>query len=297
MPAKFSRHFIYSYKEWGCGVLYKVIYKNQKYILMLNDEHLGEAKISKTLTKNSERFGGHFQYKIYSQCRNKGHGIVFFKLLLDKCAKMGIKTAFITCPEHSIGFRKIIEYNEGKLFDRISYKSGKYYVSIRRYLVNTGYEIKEVLGESFSLNVENMINIYGKEISLELDKIYGKNSNAIESYVYSIKDRADNVVGRISFIAGISEDTYYRGNIGYNIVEKYRGNNYAQIATKMLINVLCDNGYKYDFVITVNPDNLASKRICENLGAKLLEIVELPQHSDMYEVGERYKYRYIIVNL
>ena len=43
---------------------------------------------------------------------------------------------------------------------------------------------------------------------------------------------------------------------------------------------------------TTTPDNLASRRTCEILGAELVETVELPPGNDMYERGERQKCRY-----
>jgi tagatose 1,6-diphosphate aldolase len=44
--------------------------------------------------------------------------------------------------------------------------------------------------------------------------------------------------------------------------------------------------------ITCNPDNWASRRTCERLGCQLVDIVELPEHIDMYQDGERQKCRY-----
>ena len=46
--------------------------------------------------------------------------------------------------------------------------------------------------------------------------------------------------------------------------------------------------------ITCNPDNWASRRTCELAGARLIEIVDLPEHTDMYQKGERQKCRYRI---
>ena len=44
--------------------------------------------------------------------------------------------------------------------------------------------------------------------------------------------------------------------------------------------------------ITCNPENKASRRTCEFAGAELIEIVDLPPHTDMYQEGERQKCRY-----
>jgi tagatose 1,6-diphosphate aldolase len=44
--------------------------------------------------------------------------------------------------------------------------------------------------------------------------------------------------------------------------------------------------------ITCNPDNYASRRTCELAGATFIEIVDLPEDTDMYQMGERQKCRY-----
>ena len=44
--------------------------------------------------------------------------------------------------------------------------------------------------------------------------------------------------------------------------------------------------------ITCNPDNFASRRTCELLGAQMIEIVDLPEDNEMYQRGEHQKCRY-----
>jgi tagatose 1,6-diphosphate aldolase len=44
--------------------------------------------------------------------------------------------------------------------------------------------------------------------------------------------------------------------------------------------------------ITCDPDNIASRRTCELAGLELVEIVDVPEHMDMYQRGERRKCRY-----
>jgi tagatose 1,6-diphosphate aldolase len=44
--------------------------------------------------------------------------------------------------------------------------------------------------------------------------------------------------------------------------------------------------------ITCNPDNYASRRTCERLGAEMVEIVPLPSNNVLYQRGEREKCRY-----
>lgn len=46
--------------------------------------------------------------------------------------------------------------------------------------------------------------------------------------------------------------------------------------------------------ITCNPDNVASSRTCESLGAEVVEKVDPPRNKNAYRKGERQKLRYKI---
>ncbi len=83
----------------------------------------------------------------------------------------------------------------------------------------------------------------------------------------------------------------YGGHIGYGINEKYRGNRYAAKACNLIKRVAIDYGLK-TLWITCNPDNYPSRRTCEILGCELVEIVDLPENTDMYRNGDRQKCRY-----
>jgi predicted acetyltransferase len=83
----------------------------------------------------------------------------------------------------------------------------------------------------------------------------------------------------------------YAGHIGYGIDERYRGNRYAAKACSVIRQVALDHGLKVLW-ITCNPDNHPSRRTCEILGCEFVEIVDLPEDTDMYREGERQKCRY-----
>ena len=85
--------------------------------------------------------------------------------------------------------------------------------------------------------------------------------------------------------------TMYGGHIGYGVQEKHRGNRYAARACNLIKQVALDHGFKVLW-ITCNPDNYPSRRTCEILGCELVEIVDLPEDTDMYRRGERQKCRY-----
>ena len=86
----------------------------------------------------------------------------------------------------------------------------------------------------------------------------------------------------------------YGGHLGYGIESKHRGNRYAAMACKLLLPVAKQHGMDIIW-ITCNPDNFASRRTCEIIGAELVEVVDLPPDNNQYRDGERQKCRYRIV--
>ena len=87
--------------------------------------------------------------------------------------------------------------------------------------------------------------------------------------------------------------THYAGHIGYGVVGAFRGHHYAARACRLLLPLAKLHGLS-PLWITCNPDNVASRKTCEHLGATLTEIVALPPNSDLYQRGEREKCRYRI---
>jgi len=106
-----------------------------------------------------------------------------------------------------------------------------------------------------------------------------------------LRDR-DVRVGSISLRVGDTDFLrLYAGHVGYGISPAHRGHRYAARACLLLRGVALDHGME-DLWITCNPDNLASRRTCELLGARLIEIIDLPPDTELYRRGERQKCRY-----
>ena len=102
----------------------------------------------------------------------------------------------------------------------------------------------------------------------------------------------DKEIGRIEFRAGNTHHLImYGGHVGYAVEPEYRGRRYAARACKLLLPLARLHGFQ-TLWITCNPDNLASRRTCELAGAKLVEIVDLPEDTEMFQEGERQKCRY-----
>ena len=87
-------------------------------------------------------------------------------------------------------------------------------------------------------------------------------------------------IGRCDLRVGHNRSLYYGGNIGYGIFPDYRGHHCAEKACRLLFELAKRHGLDY-VVITCDPGNPASRRTCERLGGKLLEIAELPEDNDM----------------
>jgi predicted acetyltransferase len=102
----------------------------------------------------------------------------------------------------------------------------------------------------------------------------------------------DARVGRISFRAQSNVlMELYRGHVGYDVESDHQGHHYAERATRLLIPFIRRHGFR-EIWLTTNPDNWASRRTCERLGAVLVETVEVPETEEMYTRGEWVKCRY-----
>lgn len=124
-----------------------------------------------------------------------------------------------------------------------------------------------------------------KTVDCDMDK------RSVATYYFEMLI-ADEVVGGIRFRAenGFDVETY-AGNLGYNVAPRFRGRHLAERACRLLMPLANAHGL-VGLWITCDPDNNASRRTCERLGARLIDTVVLPQDSDMYQDGERFKCRY-----
>lgn len=98
-------------------------------------------------------------------------------------------------------------------------------------------------------------------------------------------------VGHINFRVGDTEHVQVcAGHIGFEIAETFRGRGYALQACHALAPFVRST-YK-SVTITCDPDNHASRRTIENLGAQFVDEVPVLSHDPHYQRGSRVKRRY-----
>lgn len=128
------------------------------------------------------------------------------------------------------------------------------------------------------------------EIKLVLEKTVDGNEEKgwVPAYRFDICNLDGTKMGVCDLRIGHNDKLYYGGNIGYSVDKEYRGHHYAGKACLLLFELARKHNLGY-IVITCNPDNYASRKTCEYAGGELLEIVGLPEDSDMRDRGETEK--------
>lgn len=114
------------------------------------------------------------------------------------------------------------------------------------------------------------------------------------TYYYGIYLHKRRVrIGNCDLRIGHNDELYYAGNIGYHIDKPYRGHHYAYEASRLLIEEAEKNHMDY-LLITCSPDNTASRKTIERIGAEYLETTDVPSDHWLYQRGEKVKriYRY-----
>ena len=108
----------------------------------------------------------------------------------------------------------------------------------------------------------------------------------VPGYEFAVCKNGERI-GRINLRIGYCDKLYYGGQIGYDINEAHRGNDYAGQACRLLLPVA--KAHKMEkLLITNDIDNTASKRVCEKLGARLVRVARLPEWHDLYIRGGRF---------
>jgi len=109
-------------------------------------------------------------------------------------------------------------------------------------------------------------------------------------YVFHMVDReTGEKFGRISFRAGPPiGNLRFAGQVGYFVEEEHRGHRYAERSCRLLFPFIRRHGFQ-ELWITCGPENIASRRILERLGAVLIDTVDVPPDYPMDEGAVRRK--------
>ena len=99
-------------------------------------------------------------------------------------------------------------------------------------------------------------------------------------------------MGKISLRLGNTPHLIsYGGHMGYRVEEPFRGQHLAARSVRLLLPLAKAHGLR-PLWITCDPANFASRRSCELAGGVLVEVVDLPPDTDLYERGLRRVCRY-----
>jgi tagatose 1,6-diphosphate aldolase len=102
------------------------------------------------------------------------------------------------------------------------------------------------------------------------------------------------IAGGIGLRVGTNDEIRkYAGHVGYHVYPPARGHHYAERACRLLLPLARAHGIG-ELWITVNPDNFPSRRTCERLGAKLIDVIPIPPEHAFHARGERAKCRYLL---
>ena len=141
--------------------------------------------------------------------------------------------------------------------------------------------------------------IEGDIVDLYIEHINeaGQDGDTVHTVYYGIYIHGTYTrVGYCDLRAGMNEELYYAGNIGYHIFTRYRGHGYAREATKLLLAIAAEKFGMEEVLITCSPDNMASHRTLEHLGGEKTDTVDVPSWHWLYRRGEKVKeiYRFRI---
>jgi predicted acetyltransferase len=140
-------------------------------------------------------------------------------------------------------------------------------------------------------------NMEDRELELVLNQMQDAQASLwqVPAYLFHMRHRASGKrMGNINLRIGNTERILlYTGHIGYGVDPAFRGNHYAERACRLLLPLAFQHGMT-ELWITCAPDNLASRRTIERLGAQFIETVDVPDDYPLPEGTIRQKSRFRI---
>jgi predicted acetyltransferase len=129
------------------------------------------------------------------------------------------------------------------------------------------------------------------DLSVVLIECQGAQANAwhVPAYLFELRTDGGQQAGRVRLRVGWNDDIIrYAGQIGYAVEPAFRGRRIAERACRLILPLARRHGLE-QLWITCQPDNAASRRTLERLGAEPAGILEVPAGYPLDAVVERKK--------
>lgn len=98
----------------------------------------------------------------------------------------------------------------------------------------------------------------------------------VPAYLFRMQDASGEYLGHIRLRVGWNEDVIrFAGHVGYGVEPPHRGHHYAERACRLILPLARRHGMAHLW-ITCQPDNVASRRTLERLGAECVGIIDVP---------------------
>lgn len=108
--------------------------------------------------------------------------------------------------------------------------------------------------------------------------------------IVRLSDR--QIVGRCDLRAGENAGALYAGNVGFEIAPAFRGRHYARKACLLLFDAARELGMTR-LLISCAPDNLPSRRTCQELGPAQITELPLPEWHSLYSDARQSSIQYL----
>ncbi|MCL2006792.1 MAG: GNAT family N-acetyltransferase [Treponema sp.] len=236
----------------------------------------------------------------------KGYGTETALALIDfGFSVLGLRRIIAHCDSENISSYRVMEKagmrREGLFLEtrKINKLSDKEYSDELIYaILRDEWEIKKDLARYYSLPFvfDDFIDVPELNDGVIYLVCISKQSaipekKYVPSYTFAIckgGEKIGEINLRIGYKGGLNgENLYYGGQIGYGIDEKYRGNGYAVRACRLL-GPVAKAHQMMKLYISNDVNNIASRRVCEKIGARFLRKARVPGWHDLYAGGTRF---------
>lgn len=121
-------------------------------------------------------------------------------------------------------------------------------------------------------------------------------SDEIKAHVFDILvPEMKRVVGRCEYRYETGRDLWYYGHVGYVVYPPYRGHGFAYKACKEMFAYLYKKEGLHEYIVTCNPDNIASKKTILRLNGEYLKTFDIPADHELFSIGEYQKECYRVI--